>query len=218
MTPKYFPFYPHDFFTATAAWPVEHVGAYLLLLLYQWNRGTVPTEDVAALARIMRMPVTRTRMVWSGELGTKFPGGKNRRLEQVRVDVNAAINGRRARAQKGAEARWQHDASSKAQALLKQSLRDANTKYKEESTKAPPVGVAPNPDASASGSSSIPRVRARTLNEIERAVKRRDRRAVQNLPSCPHDPACTGEARCVERLVRDAQKKRKKTAGEGKRR
>jgi uncharacterized protein YdaU (DUF1376 family) len=46
-----FQFYPSDFLMGTMMMSAEEVGAYIRLLCYQWDKGSVPNDD-AALARI----------------------------------------------------------------------------------------------------------------------------------------------------------------------
>src|SRR5258706_9467091 len=42
--PPAFQFYPDDFMGGTADMTQAEVGAYILLLCHQWNRGSIPVE------------------------------------------------------------------------------------------------------------------------------------------------------------------------------
>ncbi len=75
--PPAFQFYPDDFIGGTCDLSAVDVGAYIRLLCYQWNRGSIPVEETGRLERIAGTPV-------SHDVLAKFPGGKNQRLESVR--------------------------------------------------------------------------------------------------------------------------------------
>ena len=73
MNPPAFQFYPDDFVAGVSTMTQEEVGAYILLLCHQWSVGKL-SEDVS-----------RMKIVAKGEVSehvlSKFPGGKNKRLE-----------------------------------------------------------------------------------------------------------------------------------------
>lgn len=77
MKPPAFQLYADDFIAGTCDLSALDVGAYIRLLCYQWNRGSIPTDDLDRLARIAGAPV-------SADVLAKFPRGKNARMEQVR--------------------------------------------------------------------------------------------------------------------------------------
>lgn len=77
MKPPAFQLYADDFIAGTCDLSALDVGAYIRLLCYQWNRGSIPTDDLDRLARIAGAPV-------SPDVLAKFPRGKNKRMEEVR--------------------------------------------------------------------------------------------------------------------------------------
>jgi hypothetical protein len=93
-----FQFYPDDFVGGVADMTQAEVGAYILLLCSQWGRGSIPT-DLQRAALIAKGPVTRHVM-------DKFPDGKNRRLENVRDNLEQYRTAQSANGAKGASKRW----------------------------------------------------------------------------------------------------------------
>ncbi len=73
MKPPAFQFYADDFLGGVADMTQAEVGAFMLLLCYQWNRGEIPS-DPARAALIAKGEVTPHVLA-------KFPDGKNPRLE-----------------------------------------------------------------------------------------------------------------------------------------
>jgi uncharacterized protein YdaU (DUF1376 family) len=85
-------FYGSDFDSATGAYALDEVGAYVRLMNHQWSNGNVPDGDspegLLRVARIMRVPPAKARNLWV-VVGDKFPlngDGKRRnpRMEAVR--------------------------------------------------------------------------------------------------------------------------------------
>ena len=74
--PPAFQFYADDFLGGTIDLTTEEVGAYIRLLCFQWNRGSVPVQ-ADKLKLIAGCDVTEA-------VKLKFPHGKNERLEQER--------------------------------------------------------------------------------------------------------------------------------------
>jgi uncharacterized protein YdaU (DUF1376 family) len=68
-----FQFYPDDFVSGVSTMTQAEVGAYILLLCHQWNVGKV-SDDVARMEIVAKGKV-------SEHVLSKFPRGKNRRLE-----------------------------------------------------------------------------------------------------------------------------------------
>lgn len=81
--PPAFQFYADDFVAGVSDMTQSEVGAYILLLCCQWNRGEIPT-DPARASLIAKGEVTQHVM-------DKFPQGKNKRMERVREERNAWI-------------------------------------------------------------------------------------------------------------------------------
>lgn len=104
-----FRFYANDFLTGTVTMSLLERGAYISLLAYQWDHGSVPTTPLA-LARILGCAQKEAAVIW-GTLARKFPPDeaglcRNRRLEverdkQTQRREHLAANGRA-----GALARW----------------------------------------------------------------------------------------------------------------
>lgn len=76
MRPPAFQFYPDDFVAGTVGLSTEEVGAYIRLLCFQWGNGKL-SSDIATLERIAGGKVSKAVL-------SKFPRGKNRRLEVER--------------------------------------------------------------------------------------------------------------------------------------
>ncbi|MDE2102238.1 MAG: DUF1376 domain-containing protein [Patescibacteria group bacterium] len=98
MNPPAFQFYPDGFIGGTQTMTQNEVGAYILLLCHQWQSGKITSES------------DRLKMVAKGEVSghvlSKFPGGKNKRLEEERKKqqiyrekqrINGALGGRPAK-------------------------------------------------------------------------------------------------------------------------
>lgn len=99
--PPAFQFYPDDFVGGTAGMPLEAIGAYILLLSYQWTHGALPADD-ASRARVVGQEFSpRWPATWA-VLEAKFPGGRNQRLELVRAKHDAFCKSRRVNGAKGA--------------------------------------------------------------------------------------------------------------------
>jgi len=104
-----FRFYPKDFMLGTATMSLAERGAYLLLLIYQWDHGSVP-DDAAERARILSCSVAQADKLWR-VVGRKFQtdgngGWQNARLERERTKQNTRREALSASGRKGADARW----------------------------------------------------------------------------------------------------------------
>ena len=80
--PPAFQFYPDNFRDGVADFSQEEIGAYMMLLCYQWSHGCIP-KDRARMERAACGTV-------SGHVLRKFPEGadgelRNPRLERERV-------------------------------------------------------------------------------------------------------------------------------------
>lgn len=79
----WFPFYTGDFLASTLAFDSVSVGFYVRCLVHQWNTGSVPITDDAALLRITGttpQELEHCRFI----LNEKFPQGVNLRLLKER--------------------------------------------------------------------------------------------------------------------------------------
>ena len=136
MNPPAFQFYPDDFIGGTVDLSTEDVGAYIRLLCYQWGRGSIPDAPLS-LQRIAGCQVSK-------DVLSKFPGGKNRRLELVRSEQ---IEYRKTRAKVGklgADARWLRHGSGMAQAMREPSSRQCPS-IVEAMPKHAPLPPSPSP-------------------------------------------------------------------------
>ncbi len=101
--PPAFSFYPQDFMSGTITMTLEQRGAYITLLCYQWDKGSIPADE-AARTRILGSSRRIAESVWTAMLA-KFEQGadgcwRNARLERERqkqADRRAALaaNGQR---------------------------------------------------------------------------------------------------------------------------
>ena len=71
-----FQFYPDDFIGGTVGMTAAEVGAYVRLLCFAWGNGFIPSES-SSLKRITGYTVSESVL-------SKFPGGKNPRMEEER--------------------------------------------------------------------------------------------------------------------------------------
>lgn len=145
----HFPFWVKDFQAATQDWTDEEVGAYLRLLMHQWNRGEIP-NDRPRLNRICDS-LERT---WP-TVGEKFKGQRNTRMEQVRREAIEKHKNAVEKAKVAAAARWQDESSedatsnapSNAQAMpTKTKARTKNQSAKPKAKKEAGARAVPVPD------------------------------------------------------------------------
>jgi len=83
-----FQFYVGDFMTGTITMSLSEVGGYIRLLGHQWASGSVPGDDVSALARAMVCDRSEAETIWP-KIRDKFRCKKdglwrNSRLEKER--------------------------------------------------------------------------------------------------------------------------------------
>jgi uncharacterized protein YdaU (DUF1376 family) len=108
----FFGFYATDFLIGTALFTLPERGAYITLLAYQWEHGSIPGDDLSALGRLFGTSKTKEiRSVFraiSGKFERSSNGEwRNKRLEQERLKI-AGLRSKRARSGTvGAEKRWQ---------------------------------------------------------------------------------------------------------------
>jgi len=99
----WFPFFASDFASTVRRWNAEQIGCYILLLIEQWINEDVPL-DIDELARI-HPDIAKH---WETKLKSKFPGGRNERLEEIRADMME----RSAKNRDAALRRWGRDPES----------------------------------------------------------------------------------------------------------
>jgi uncharacterized protein YdaU (DUF1376 family) len=88
MTSPAFSFYAKDWLAATMAWPLEARGAYVTLLAYQWDAGSIPAGD-AAVARLLGVSIPKARDLWT-ILRDKFTAGPDGTWRNARLDLERA--------------------------------------------------------------------------------------------------------------------------------
>ena len=86
----YFPFYTKEFISGTLHMSAEEIGAYVLLMCFQYENGSVPVEDRETIERIARTKNLKKVVV-------KFPKGVNKKLQEVK-DEGVRISEVRAKA------------------------------------------------------------------------------------------------------------------------
>lgn len=83
-----FQFYPSDWLTGTLTFSCAEDGAYLRCVMHQWATGSIPGDDLVALARVMRVTTAEAKKLWT-VVGAKFERGddglwRNARVEEER--------------------------------------------------------------------------------------------------------------------------------------
>lgn len=83
-----FQFYPKDFLSDERVQMMSYTerGLYITLLCSCWLEGSLPA-DPGALAKLLKVPVSRFRKLWQGPLGKCFRPGDDGRLGHKRLDV-----------------------------------------------------------------------------------------------------------------------------------
>lgn len=138
----YFAFYPKDFIAATVGMKAEEVGAYIRLLCYQFENGSIPIDDKETL----------TIIAGTGKIDkvlVKFPDGVNKKLSRVKEQGEYLQSIRGEAGSKG---------GSKTQAKRKQNSSnggninininsDIRDKDKDKETHTPPKAAVSTPQA-----------------------------------------------------------------------
>lgn len=111
-----FPFYPRDFKASTDHWTLEEQGAYLALLMLQWEVGYIPSEP-KRLAALFGVSKQRARSLWEF-VSPKFPADprdglrRNVRLELIRQQQQLRRGELSERGKKGAGVRYGYSHSN----------------------------------------------------------------------------------------------------------
>lgn len=96
----YFPFYPDIFIRGTLTMSCEEKGAYIQLLCYQWDNGSIPNDQLK-LSRICGVEESFD----FGEIFKKFPNGKNPKM----IEVMKKTEEKSEKAKKSIEARYENN-------------------------------------------------------------------------------------------------------------
>lgn len=118
--PPSFDFFPDDFVAGTYHLPAEAVGIYVRLLCYQWNNGSIPSDE-NELARIAGVDAdamrTHMRTVMLKFVQSECEGLKNERLEREREHKLSVIQ----KSKSAAETRWANEKARKDAGEAKKS-------------------------------------------------------------------------------------------------
>jgi len=114
----YCPIYIGDVLVSAAELPNDAFGVYLKLLLFQWNKGSIP-NDPQRLASMTGEPLDLFLQMWKGEdirLSDKFQcvNGNNSRLQNLRMEIHRKEFEHKSRVRseagkKGADSRWEKE-------------------------------------------------------------------------------------------------------------
>jgi uncharacterized protein YdaU (DUF1376 family) len=99
------PFFVDDFMGGTMHMGAEEIGAYVLLLLHQWNNGIIE-DDQQAIERVARCEYSSLTRVLRKFERTDDGHLQNRKCEEVRIQREWYMEKQRKNAIAGAKARW----------------------------------------------------------------------------------------------------------------
>ena len=116
MNAPAFQFYVQDFLTGTMHLSAEEVGAYMLLLCHQWDKGALPSSD-RELLRIARTKMKVLEVVKGKFVRCDDGLLRNLRMEKEREKQASYKEVMKKRGEKGADKRWHKHSSSNAQAM-----------------------------------------------------------------------------------------------------
>jgi uncharacterized protein YdaU (DUF1376 family) len=125
-----FSFYAKDFMLGTVRMSLAERGAYITLLAYQWDSGSVPT-DPAEVGRVCGCTSAQATKVWA-VVGEKFRQGgdglwRNPRLEVERQKQAAYRELQRVKGQASARARSQPNGNRASTAARPNGEPDVNS-------------------------------------------------------------------------------------------
>lgn len=119
MSRPWFPFYVGDYIKDTARLTTEAHGAYLLLMLDYWTKGTPPDND-EVLATITRLPVktwtTKIRPLLRGFFTVQDGMWHHGRIEEELARAAEVTQSTTAKARNAANSRWAKNRQAKSQA------------------------------------------------------------------------------------------------------
>jgi len=97
---KYFKFYPSDFLVGTSFMTNEEVGIYIRMLIYQWDKGSIPANNLEKLFNCTPSDIILSKFkIIDGFL-------INDRLEVERVAADKKLKNLKASGKKGSQQRW----------------------------------------------------------------------------------------------------------------
>jgi len=133
FTPEWYPFYQKKFTSATQLYNAEAIGAYIVLLNYQWDNGGLPDDiqELMSLAKCSEPTIIKVLKKF-----TKREDGLywNKRLEDVREEQYRKYLVSKARADKANATirEKKKDADGRSTLRPTSNQRNDNVTYKEE--------------------------------------------------------------------------------------
>jgi uncharacterized protein YdaU (DUF1376 family) len=112
------PLYIGDYLSDTMHLTCEQSGAYLHLIMHYWRAGSLPDNDTA-LAQIARLPLKSWKAHKAVIAAFFGDGWTHKRIDAERTHAAEVRERYVERAKKGADKRWQKDASSNASSIPK---------------------------------------------------------------------------------------------------
>lgn len=98
--PAWMPWYVNDFLADTTAYSAQQIGAYALMLMHQWRKGSLP-NDAARVVEVARAPQEVVEPILTEHFQQDEGGGWiNERLAEERLRYFAVVESRRAGAKK----------------------------------------------------------------------------------------------------------------------
>lgn len=168
-----FPLYAQDFDMDTNTWTNEEIGVYLRLLMSEWINGHLP-NDFQKLAKIARISPKKFSNLFQN-IQHKFTlNGNgfliNKKMEEVRTQVNNYVELKKKAGKKGAKIRWGNDNTTNGDAIAQ-----------------PMANGMPNQWPSSSMSSSNKNVLLDTPNGVSSPVETGDQLNQSKIPRCPQE-------------------------------
>jgi uncharacterized protein YdaU (DUF1376 family) len=111
----FMPLYVDDFIGGTMSFANDELGAYLMLLIYQWNNEAIENDN-EAIERISKTKIERLKRVLNKfELTEK--GLVNKKCAEIRLERERYINGKSSAGRLGADKRWHNHGNAMAKPL-----------------------------------------------------------------------------------------------------
>jgi uncharacterized protein YdaU (DUF1376 family) len=143
----YLPLYVRDFLTSTIGWTAEERGHYLMLLMLQWDRGSLPA-DLTELERLSP-GVGQCWSILAGKFPVREDGTRqNAKLEEHRRRCVEIREKRSQAAKSAASGRWSGDAPRIANASQTHSKRIAKVCHPTSTSTSTPNTSSPDGEES----------------------------------------------------------------------
>jgi uncharacterized protein YdaU (DUF1376 family) len=120
----WFPLYWQRFKIGTFEMKADEIGAYILLLIYEWDKGFLPTnrQELMKISKVSDKKLEKVLKKFEIIENKYF----NETLEVIRLEQSEKHEKRSNRGKNGAKARWDKHKESIANGMLKQCLDDGN--------------------------------------------------------------------------------------------